>query len=233
VGHHASAAIHPDQTAAELSPTDIRMSTASRVTVLTVAAFLLGPAAIVAQSVQRLPAFSGVAIGIEFMKGSAWSFDEEIPELSTSQPHHIPASTGVGAHLSYALSPSLAPFVAGSVSLYGSDLMGFTTYEAGVEVRAAKLGARVLPFAQASLGRLQWSGDMRYDYAGLGAGAELFLSERLAIRLGLRGSWPIADGRRDVGTDEAPLYRTATLDAAQLRLSGGMCWLSSPSMTYR
>ncbi len=84
--------------------------------------------------------------------------------------------------------------------------------------------APVLPFAQASLGRLHWSGDMRYTYVGLGAGAELFLAERLAVRLGLRGTWPVADGRRNVGPDEAPVYRTARLDAAQLRLSVGICW---------
>ena len=59
---------------------------------------------------------------------------------------------------------------------------GFNTYEGGIEVRVPRLGARVLPFAQASLGRVHWSGDMRYTYAGLGAGAELFLSERLAVR---------------------------------------------------
>jgi hypothetical protein len=40
------------------------------------------------------------------------------------------------------------------VNFHGSELSGFNTYEGGVEVRVPKLGARVLPFAQASLGRL-------------------------------------------------------------------------------
>jgi hypothetical protein len=195
-----------------------------RLTMIAMAASVVGISAVRAQGLQVLPAFTGPAVGLELIRGSAWSFDEEIPELGRSEPHDIPASTGVGAHLSYAVTPYLAPFVAGSVSLYGEELTGFNTHEGGIEVRVPKVGAAVLPFAQASLGRLHWSGDMRYTYVGLGAGAELFLSGRLAVRLGLRGTWPVADGRRNVGPAEAPVYRTATLDAAQLRLSAGICW---------
>jgi hypothetical protein len=193
-------------------------------TMIALAASVVGPDTAPAQGVRNAPAITGLAVGAELLWGSAWSFDEEIPELGRSEPVDIPASRGVGAHLSYAFTPYLAPFIAGSVSFYGSELSGFNTYEGGIEVRVPKLGARVLPFAQASLGRLHWSGNMRYTYAGLGAGAELFLSERLAVRLGMRGTWPVADGRRNVGPQVAPVYRTARLDAAQLRLSAGICW---------
>ena len=194
------------------------------VTLIAFAAFVMEPEAARAQGLRSPPANTGLAAGAEFFWGSAWSFDEEIPELGRSELVDIPASRGIGAHLSYAFTPYLAPFIAGSVSFYGSELSGFNTYEGGIEVRVPKLGARVLPFAQAILGRLHWSGDMRYTYAGLGAGAELFLAERLAVRLGMRGTWPVADGRRNVGPQMAPVYRTARLDAAQLRLSAGICW---------
>jgi hypothetical protein len=191
---------------------------------IAVAVSVLGAGAARAQGLRNPPALTGLAVGVELMRGSPWSFDEEIPELGRSEPVDIPASSGVGAHLSYAFTPYLAPFIAGSVSFYGSDLSGFNTYEGGIEVRVPKVGARILPLAQASLGRLHWSGDMRYTYVGLGAGAELFLSERLAVRLGLRGTWPLADGRRNVGPQETPVHRTARLDAAQSRLSAGICW---------
>jgi hypothetical protein len=201
-----------------------RMRSVCGLAMIALAASVVRPDAARAQGLRRSPALTGPAVGVELVRASNWSFDEQIPELGRSDPHDIPASSGVGAHLSYALTPYLAPFIAGSVSFYGSDLSGFKTYEGGIEVRVPKLGARVLPFAQASLGRLHWSGDMRYTYAGLGAGAELFLSERLAVRVGLRGTWPVADGRRNVGPEAAPVYRTVKLDAAQLRFSGGICW---------
>lgn len=193
-------------------------------TMIALAASVAGPDTAPAQGLRSSPAITGPAVGAELSWGSAWSFDEEIPELGRSEPVDIPASRGVGAHLSYAFTSYLAPFIAGSVSFYGSELSGFNTYEGGIEVRVPKLGARVLPFAQASLGRLHWSGDMRYTYAGFGAGAELFLSERLAVRVGLRGMWAVADGRRNVGPEAAPVYRTTRLDAAQVRLSAGICW---------
>jgi hypothetical protein len=192
--------------------------------ILALAASVVGPDAAPAQGLRSSPAITGPTVGAELVWGSTWSFDEEIPELGRSETVDIPASQGVGAHLSYAVTPYLAPFIAGSVSFYGSELSGFNTYEGGIEVRVPKLGARVLPFAQASLGRLHWSGDMRYTYAGLGAGAELFLSERLAVRLGMRGMWSVADGRRNVGPEEAPVYRTTKLDSEQLRLSAGISW---------
>jgi hypothetical protein len=201
-----------------------RIPSVWRPAMIIIAAFVVGRGRAWAQDLRSPPAFTGLAVGVDVMRASAWSFDEEIPELDTSEPHDIPASGGVGAHLSYALTPHLAPFVAGSLSLYGYEPSAIDTYEGGIEVRVPELGALVLPFAQASLGRLHWSGGLRYTYAGLGAGAELFLSERLAVRLGLRGTWPVAGGRRNVGSDETPVYRTARLDAAQLRLSAGMCW---------
>ena len=109
--------------------------------------------------------------------GSSWSFSEDIPELGRAEPHEIPASSGLGGRLSYAVRPDLALFAAGSVGMYGSE-SGYNTYEGGVEARVPRPGARVLPFVQASVGRLHWSGGMSYTFAGLGAGAELFVSER-------------------------------------------------------
>jgi hypothetical protein len=192
---------------------------------LLVAAALVAPRSLHAQdTAERLPAFTGLSLGLDLVRTSAWSFDEQIPELGRDQHYDIPSAGGLGFSVSYALTPYLAPFVAASLSLYGSELSGFSTYQAGIEGRLPQAGRRLLPFAQASLGRLSWSGNMRYGFVEAGAGTELFPFERVALRLALQGAWPLGDGRRNVGSSEAPIYRTTRLDAGQLRFSLGGRW---------
>jgi hypothetical protein len=192
---------------------------------LLVAAALLAPVPLQAQrSAEPPPAFTGLSLGIDLVRTSSWSFDEQIPELDRDQHYDIPSAGGLGFSVSYALTPYVAPFAAASLSLYGSELSGFSTYQAGVEGRLPKAGRGLLPFAQVSVGRLSWSGNMRYGFVEAGAGAELFPFDRVALRLALQRGWPLGDGRRNVGSNEAPIYRTTRLDASQLRFSIGGRW---------
>ena len=125
---------------------------------------------------QERTAFRGPALELYAVRSPAWRAERQDPARNT---HDIPATGGLGLSFAWAVTPNVAPFVAAEIALYGES--GVSTVAAGVEGRLP-LEAPVVPRATIGIGHAEWSGGLGYDYLQLGAGADLFVLSRLAVR---------------------------------------------------
>ena len=190
---------------------------------LAIAASVVGPEAAGAQGLRSPPALIGLAVGVELMRGSAWSFDEVIPELGRSEPVDIPASKGVGAHLSYAfpLPRSLHRRVGELLWVGALGIQHLRGRNRGARADARRSRSAVCP------------GEPRTPALVGGHALHLCRPRRRCGTVPVQAAGgPARDAgdmaRRGRSAEcRAPggsVYRTARLDAAQLRLSAGVCW---------
>ncbi len=173
----------------------------------------------------------GLSLGVDGLRTSAWGFTEAIPEIASTDEHRFPAATGLGLSVDWAFTPWLAPWATGSFTLYsdaaGSESSGYNDLSAGVEVRLPG-GGRIMPFAGGGAGRTRWTGTA-FTHLDASAGVQLYLGERIAVRLAGALLAAVGDARRNVGPEGSPIYRDVDLsDAHRTRAELGVRWHAGP-----
>lgn len=171
---------------------------------------------------QQTPPYAiqgGLNLGLDIAQTSAWDVELSPRNAPRSTPRStISEATGLGLTASYGVTAWLAPWISYVASLYGeSDASAISETAAGLEFRGQWF-RRLVPSVSFGLGRtsVPTAGGFSFTHADLAAGAEFFLSRRLALRAGLHGLSPL--GEASGATDNGDASFMVSEGRTQLRL---------------
>ena len=150
--------------------------------------FLSIPALAQDTQARSKPRFHGFALKVHGVKTSPWTWTRFGGAFQARQ------AGGLGLNVSYAPVPSLAAYVAADLLVVASEyLTGWTTYEAGLQMRLP-LHPLLMPYASAGLGHLSADNSPGYNFATFGVGVEFFALRRLALHYGAQLGLPLGNG---------------------------------------
>ena len=129
--------------------------------------FLSIPALAQDTQARSKPRFHGFALKVHGVKTSPWTWTRFGGAFQARQ------AGGLGLNVSYAPVPSLAAYVAADLLVVASEyLTGWTTYEAGVQMRLP-LHPLLMPYTSVGLGHLSSLNNFPgYNFATFGVGVE-------------------------------------------------------------
>lgn len=146
-------------------------------------------------SAQSTPPYAiqrGLSVGLEVARTSAWDVELSPPNAPRST---ISDATGLALTVSYGITSWSAPWISYAASLYGdSDPSAISELTAGLELRGPWF-RRFVPSVGFGFGRTSapTAGGFSFSHADLAAGAEFFVSRRLALRAGLHSLIPMGE----------------------------------------
>jgi hypothetical protein len=157
----------------------------------------------------------GASIQLEIAQTSSWDVELGPPDSRTATTGK---ATGLAVTAAYGVNSWLAPWASFTWSAYGDgDLSAVSELAGGAEVRSRQFG-RFAPSVALGVGRTvsPAAGGFRFNHADVAANGDYFLSDRLALRAGVHGLFPLGEATGTDG-DDGQSFRVAD-SRIQLRL---------------